>query len=130
MATLAEKRAEVIERHKAQEQFDPHWKAEAAAGRKISERPVAFLCDDEVVVTGDCVGKVMEAVKTFLDLASHGPLTRADSENHLAYAIAKCQQIASRPATAELRVSQQRWNAICYAMSIVGVECVLTDGAD
>jgi hypothetical protein len=135
--SLTEKRAAVIERHRNQEQFDPHWKGVAEEAKKpgspakLSERPVAFVCDDEIVITGGCVGKVLSAVSKFLEIAADKSFhERAKGESDLAYALAKCKQLTASPAPAELRLSQQRWNAVTYALSVVGVDCVLTDGND
>lgn len=129
--SLLEKQAKLLAEHQAMEKYDPHWKAEAEAGRKISERPVAFLCDDEVVIVGDDVAKIRDALAKFIELTeTESWHKRAAREQVAAYAESKVKAILSRPAGDELRMHQQHWNAVALAMGEIGQEVVLSDGAD
>lgn len=127
--TLAERRAAVLTEHAAQEKYDPFWAAEAKAGRPLADRPVAFLCDDEVVVVGGCVPKVMAGVRAFLDRADeYGE--RAAREPSLRHALGTCRKIADRHADdgPELRLPSQWWNAVTYALGESGVLCCVAQG--
>src|SRR4051794_35051255 len=97
---LTERREEIIAEHQAQERYDPHWKAEADRGRKISERPIAFLCDDEVVVVGPCVGKIRDGLAAFFEKigADRDALAaRLSGEPAFAQAAEKCRKALQEP---------------------------------
>jgi hypothetical protein len=124
---LAKKRAEIATEHAAQEKYDPHWLAAAKAGEKLSDRPIAFVCDDEVVVIGTCVPKVLAGVAAFrARAAEYADRTR---EPVVAQALKRAEALAATPGdAAELRMSQQHWNAVLFCLGEVGVTCVLADG--
>jgi len=130
---LNKRREDIITEHKAQEKYDPYWKAEAEKGRKISERPVAFQCDDEVVLVGECVPKVMTALSQFV--IAHGDayksLDTAPPEHHKRYGVAKAVSLLGRHGEEgphELRVPQQAWNGLLFCLETMGVDVVLADG--
>ena len=133
MADLKAKREGIVAEHKAIEKHDPHHRAEAekvrAAGRPtLSERPIAFQCDDEVVVVGECVGVVVAAAAKFVGRADEYE-ERAKFEPVVAMALKVCRRVAeSSVATSELRLTQQHWNCLMFGLTEVGVQCVLTDG--
>ena len=116
--TLQEKRAKIAEDHKAQAKYDPHWQAEAKAGRCITKRPVAFKCDDEIVVIGDDVAVIVAAVKKFKAKADADPsyAERAKSDGQMAYTISRVDKFLATPAGPEIRVGTQVWNALLHAM--------------
>lgn len=127
---LLKRREEIISDHKAMEKYHPHWKTEMEAGRSLSTRPIAFLCDDEVVVIGDDVTKIIEGLEGFINKFSSSPRDndRAKREPTFAVAVYKASRlIATKPT--EIRVSQNVWNAYTLALGEVGVEVVLTDGS-
>ena len=137
---LLKRREEIIAEHKAQEKYDPHWSKEAQAGRAISARPIAFLCDDEVVVVGEDVTKIIEGLKPFVaraereaELAKNDPVLAEALKKKLstpiyAHALAKCSKAVHAPVPAEIRVPQQTWNAYLYSLNEQGINVVLTDG--
>lgn len=130
---LASKRAKVIADHQAQERFDPHWKAEADKGRKLSERPVALLCDDEVVVLGDCIAKVAAGLQKFKELvAANAPAweERRKKEPSVAQAFNKIDRFLASNTSGELRLSQKDWNALLFGLNEADVHVVLTDGSN
>lgn len=129
--SLSERRAAIIAEHVAQEKYDPHWKGEAEKGRRISERPVAFVVNDEVVVLADDVPKVMAAVEAFFAKISadrDALLAKLASEPAFAQSVEKCKLLLERPPAGELRVSQNCWNCVAYALQDVEFLVVLADG--
>ena len=122
---LTKRRADIIAEHAAMEKYDPYHKMLAAQGDRISERPIAFLCDDEVVVTGDCATKVREGLRRFVARSAEFQ-ERAKREPAIAQALVKAAREAT--ATGDLRVPQQIWNAYTLALGEVGVKAVLADG--
>lgn len=128
---LLEKRDAIIAEHQAQEKYDPHWKAEAEQGRKISERPVAFLCNDEVVVVGEDVGKIRAGLEDFFDrISADGDALayKLASEPAFAQAVEKSKVLLDGPPADELRLSQNHWNAVAYALQEAEVLVVMADG--
>jgi hypothetical protein len=127
--TLLEKRDRLLAEHTAQEKYDPYWKAEAAAGRALSKRPIAFLCDDEVVLVGPCVVAVFDGLRNFQQLVSTDASwqKRSLSEPAVAYSIARIKRVVGEPP-AELRISQQVWTAYLLGLNAVGLTCCLSDG--
>lgn len=138
---LLEKRRSIIDDHISQQKIEEtHWAKEAksirAEGSKrlpIAERPIAFICDDEIVVGGDCVGKVMDGLKKFVAMSkdhSHPIQKRRGAEAAVNNAIVKAEKLTSGEVPKELRVSQQTWNSINFCLAEVGIDCVLADGSD
>lgn len=125
---LLEKRAALIAEHQAMEKYEPHWKALAEKGDQLSERPIAFLCDDEVVVVGDCVEKILDGLLAFMERADDYQ-DRAKREPAVAQALAKCGRAVGAAVPEEIRVGQQIWNAYLFGLNEVGVKVVLTDGS-
>lgn len=128
---LWQRRATIIAEHQAQEKFDPYWKAEAAAGRKLSERPIAFLCDDEVRLFGECISKVHAGLEKFLvqveALPDHGQ-ARANEPTFVAAVKLARLCTTSPPGNDSWSFPQQRWNSITYALAQAGIEIVITEG--
>lgn len=131
---LLKRREEILAEHRAQEKYDPYWLAEANAGRKLSERPIAFLCDDEIVILSACVGKVLEALRQFVAAATPifaDPEAVLTQENYKRHAFAKAKLLLSRHGEeppSELRVPQQTWSAITHGLAEAGVLAVTTEG--
>lgn len=127
---LSERREEIIANHKAQERYDPHWKAAADRGSRLSEQPVAFLVDDEVVVIGDDVTKIYDGLQKFVEMADEDEAWegRAAREPSVAQALAKARQALERDQPEELRLPQQWWNAYLFALDAAGVRVTLADG--
>lgn len=130
---LDARRAEIFADHQAQEKYDPHWKGEAEKGRRLSLRPLAFICDDEVVVLGDDVGKVLAGVAAFesaLAPAMADPDRALAVPNYKRQAFARARKLLAdnAPPPAELRVSQAVWNHVACALEEAGVLVVLADG--
>lgn len=127
---LIKRREEIIAEHTAQQKYHPHWKTEASAGRLIAERPIAFICDDEVVVLGEDVAKVLAGIKQFVE--KHGsefddPTIQA-AKMHDFNCLKRCKKLLAAPPNGDLRVSQNVWNAYAFGLGEVGVFVVLTDG--
>lgn len=129
---FAQTRAAIISEHQAMERHDPHWKSEAAKGDKISERPIAFICDEELVFTGECVPKVFEGLKLFAEKAGTDKALQAreKTEPAVAQAIAKARRLLAGEQPAELRLSGQAFNCVSFALGEVGLKIVTTDGQD
>jgi hypothetical protein len=130
---LLKKRDALIAEHQAQEKYDPHWKAEAEKGRKLSERPIAFICDDTVIVPGEeCIRKIFGGLKRFLDIWDAAPdvaSKKAATEPAFAQALAKARQACRYEGPLpHVSVPQQVWNAYLYALNSVGLEVVISDG--
>lgn len=123
---LLNARDAVLREHKSAEKYDPYHQSLAAAGDRISERPVAFIVDDEVVVVGECVAKVMDGLKAFLSRDAEYA-DRAGREPVVAQALAKARKLTEAAPT-EIRVSQQTWNSLLFALGEVGVKVALSDG--
>ncbi len=119
---LLKKRGEILTDHAAMEKHNPAWK-----GTGLQDRPVAFLCDDEVVVIGECVGKIFAGLTTFMATADKD---RAKNNPQFSQALGKISKLLESPAPAELRVSQQTWNAYLLGLNEAGVTVVLTDGSN
>ena len=142
---LLKKREEIIAFHKTHESVPesplspahPQMKAAMEKGAALhSERPIFFSCDDEAVVVGECVGKVLAGVKKFLAVVDATPeskeawATRAIREPTVRQALTRCRLLdATSPPPTELRMHQQYWNAILYGLQEVGVLVVGADGA-
>lgn len=134
--SLSAKRDELIALHKMYEMVpespwspkNPVMKEKLEAGEQLlSERPIAFLCDDEIVVLGDCIGKVVDGLGRFLErstdyekLAQHQPA--------VAQALAKAKRLVESRPIGELRMSQQHWNAILYCLNEIGMHVISTQG--
>lgn len=128
--SLTKKRDELIAEHKAMEKYDPHWKALAEKGDLISERPIAFVCNDEIVVVGDCVDKILEGLKRFKmtwDAKSEERDERMAREPSFAHAVSKVDRLLDQNP-AEIRVPQQVWNGIVLSLAEVGILVCLSDG--
>jgi hypothetical protein len=100
---------------------------------KMSERPVAFLCDDEIVVLAADVPKIVGALQKFIASTSAADvqvkwLKRAASEPVVAHALSRIEKLLANPP-AEIHLPQQWWNAILFGLNEVGCEVVLTDGS-
>lgn len=126
--SLAEKRIKIISEHQAMEKYDPYWRDLAKQGDRVSERPIAFLCDDEVIVLGDCVPKIMAGIKIFIDKIAVRQQDHLCTEPATAQAIRKCTTLYSETPPAEIRVPQQWWNAYLFGLNEAGVNVVLADG--
>jgi hypothetical protein len=128
------RRQEIIDRFKTCESVkqSPMHASNLASGEPTySERPVAFLCDDEILVVGDCVGKLYAGLKKFIAVVDGSPESwsqRAAREPWVGQAIAKTKKQLAIPEPTELRVTQQIWNGYMFAMQEVGLLVVLTDG--
>lgn len=127
---LVKRRDQIIAEHKAMEKHNPAIKAQAARGDRLSDRPIAFLCDDEVVVIGDDVGKVLAGVQKFVDEHSQrfdDPAVQA-ALAHDHGCLKRCRKLLASPPSGELRVGQQVWNSYLHGLGEVGVQVVLADG--
>lgn len=125
MADLLKLRDKVLSEHAAQEKYDPHWVAEAKEGRRLSDRPVAFQCDDEVVVKGPCADKVRAALAAFA--AREGEFAdRLLVEPWLRQAFAVAKKFANR--TDDLVFTSQQWNGAAYALAESKLLVALADG--
>ena len=131
MEALLKRREEILTEHKAQERLDPYWAREAREGRKLSTRPIAFVCDDEVVLFKECVGKLRDGLTEFFtrsgadrDLLEQ----RLANEPAFAQAVEKARRVLAAEETDELRVPQAWWNALTFAMQEAGHEVVTADG--
>lgn len=130
-------RQAIVDEHKAMEKHDPFQREEAERAKRAGEptlcqRPIGFLCDDEVVVVGDCVETVIDGLNKFLDLCDSKDSDlndRAGREPVVAQAIAKSKKVLENTGD-ELRVPTQTWNALMFALGEVGVKAVLTEGRD
>lgn len=126
---LLKKRAAVVAEHAAMEKYDPAWK-----GTGLSTRPVAFVCDDEVYVVGECVAKVHRGLREFAD--RFGPAyddeKRRPGWKYQLIAMDKCRKfLAEHPDPPEaIRVPQYVWNSYLFALGEVGVQVVTTDGTN
>lgn len=123
--SIEKKREALVADHKAMEKYDPYWKTLAEKGDRIGDRPVAFLCDDEVVIVGACVAKVTAGLAEFLGRGDEY-VDRTAREPAVAQAMSKARKYVD--ATDEIRVPQQVWNALAFALGEVGLKVVLTDG--
>jgi hypothetical protein len=126
---LLEKRSAVLAEHAAMERHHPHWKAEAAAGRKITDRPVAFQCDDAVCVVGDCVPKVLAGLGDFLARGDEYA-ARLPVEPALRQAVAVAKRLTEAgESPGQIVLTTQQWNCVSAALGHCGIDCVLADGA-
>lgn len=139
---LLRRRADLIALHLLTERVpESPWSPEHPAMRlklasgeaPLSERPIAFLCDDEVAVVGECVTKVVAGLRLFAERAGKQAALyngRSAREPVVAHALKKIGQLLERPPQDEIRVPQQVWNAYLFGLGEVGVNVILTDGAD
>ena len=124
---LSEQRVRMQSRFEAQEEFDPYWRTEAREGRRISLRPVAFQCDDEVCVLTEDADKIRAGLKAFLAKASKYE-KRAGVEPMVASALAKAARYSD--TVGQIRVGTQAWNCLLFALNESGVDVVLTGGEE
>lgn len=134
---LKKKRAAVLAEHKAAAKYHPFW-AEVAkkGGHCISQRPIAFLVDDEVIILDECVKKIVDRLAEFIALVDSklmkavspdGNLVDVNMYEHIAKtqptinkAISFARKIVAANPTDELRVAQRDWNSVIFAMEEVG----------
>lgn len=128
---LLKKRAEIILEHGAMERHDPHWKDEAAKGRKISERPVAFLCNKHVVIVGDCAKKVLDKLEYFLSWANGNQSfqDRMEKEPTARDAVVEAEALVEAKPK-EIRVTTQEWNSLMLGLNEIGFMVAMSDGAE
>ena len=123
---LLAQRAALISEHQAQERHDPHWKAEAKAGDKLSERVVAIQVDSDVSFVGPDVPKVLATLKAFLAKLDKSKewQERAKREPVVALCVAKARKlVADNPK--EICVHSQTYNALGFALDEEGLVRVL-----
>jgi hypothetical protein len=125
---LKAKRAEIAQRHQNLQEFNDYWAARAKDGDKIAERPVAFICDDEIVAIGDDVAAIFAGLAKFV--AEKGAeFDAAAGEPAKLMAIAKAKKALASPPPAEIRVSAQVWNSYLWALAEVGIQVATSDGS-
>lgn len=125
MVDLTAKRAELAAQF-ATQIFEPHWAELAKGGDKLTDRPVAFICDDEVVVIGDDVAKVYAGLTKFQQTAAADWASSPEPQKVLC--LAKVKRALAAPPPAEIRVPAQVWNCYLHALAEVGVQVVTSDG--
>lgn len=136
---LMKRREEILALHKAHEMVPqspwspahPLMKQELDHGvLKISDRPIAFLCDDEVVVLKPDVPKILAGILKFVE--EYGPKfddpAVAASRGHDFNCLKRCRKLLQAAPTGDLSVSQGTWTAYLYGLGEVGVDVVLSDG--
>jgi hypothetical protein len=89
----------------------------------LSERPVAFLMDEEVIFGGDCAAVVLAAAKRFVENRAASPHRFLDDQQRRAEAAAERQGMS---ADGILAVPRHRWNDFNWAVQQEGVLCCMT----
>ena len=125
MMDLAERRRTLQVDHAAMEKYDPYWKDLAFHGDRFSERPIAFLCDDEICLLSEDADKVRTGLKAFLARATEYE-KRAQVEPTVASALAKAAKYVD--SAGDIRVGQQVWNCLLFGLGEAGLQVVLTSG--
>jgi len=125
---LLKERARIIVEHEAMERYHPYWRELAEKGDRISERPIAFVCDDEVVVVGDDVQRVYDGLQAFADRAAEY-VHRRKVDGLLNAALNRVTKTLDADVPNEIRVSTQVWNSYLYALDLVETPIVLADGS-
>lgn len=142
--SLLEKRNKIVKWHKTLESVPgsgfhektPAWKAALDAGElPLSERPIAFkiehdIAGDAIAVVGPCVAKVYTGLKTFAKKATDDPAFKSQVANEfmLRQTLELVTKTLAKPQPKEIVVNTQNWNLMLYALSLVGIQCVLADG--
>jgi hypothetical protein len=96
----------------------------------LSNRPIAFLCDDEVVVVGECIKKIYDGLKKFVEREAKGwdDPAKCAAKLHDYNCVKRCRKFVEQPAPKEIRVPQGTWNSYLHGLNEVGVQVVLTEG--
>jgi hypothetical protein len=125
---LLKKRADIAQRHANLEEFNDFYKELAKDGDKITDRIIAFQCDDEIVFVGPDVKAVRDAAAKFQkDVA---PLwQKATNEPLKAMAVARITKLLAAEQGTELRLATQAFNAVVAGLSEVGEQFSVSDGA-
>lgn len=124
------KQAEVIvAEHKAMEKYDPFWKSEADKGHRLSDRPIAFLRDFEIIVVGDSVTKVLDGLRSYLNTYGTRDEELAQRDVRVRMALIRIKRLlAQSPPPTELLMETGAWNSMLYGLNMMNIDVILTEG--
>lgn len=91
----------------------------------LSERPIAFIGDDDVIFVGECAERVEQGLKNF---AQRYPLNRIPADNDQMMRSAKSViAVLSRPQyEGRYVIPRGKWNDCAYALRVEGIICCST----
>jgi len=135
IAELLNKRAALVQRAKAHEMVPQSpWSPDNAIMKQslaeghtlLSERPIAFIDDDEIVLVGPDAELVAAKLNEAWDLPADVP-DQSPQARH-AKTVTKKVELRDEGGIPYVRMSTQRWNGCLLALSAMGVMCIVTDG--
>lgn len=137
---LVAERDRLIAHHKAHETVpqspwcptNPSMVAEKAAAEAekrpfhlLSERPIAFICDNKVKFVGDCVDKVLAGINSWNPPADY--VDQYDNMYQRAVKAAKRIAVENKDAK-QLVLFSVEWNQVNYILELQGIHVVSSQG--
>lgn len=119
---LLARREEVIADFLGREKYAPEKSPE---GVLLSQRPIAFVCDNRIRLVGECVDKVLHAINVWSPPEDYVDVL----DGMYVRALAAARKISAENRGAkQLDLTSAAWNQINYILELQGIQCVLTEG--